>query len=737
MKKLQVLVCLAAAAPFAAQAVEQLREIRVEAESTLPMVPDAVLIDPEEIPAVRPTGDRLRDIPGVSGVRMGGHGVDPVVRGQGQGRVNVLLDGAYVHGGCPNRMDPATAYAPLETYDRVTLIKGAQTVLYGGGGSGGTLLLERRTERFQEGEGPRVRAGLGLRTNGRGPAAYADLAMGAAQGYVRFIGQYADVDSYEDGNGEEVRSAYEQRSGTLILGLTPDADTRVELELEASRSRDVLFAGAGMDSPDSDSDTYRLRLERAFEGPLGGVTAELYRSEVDHVMDNYSLREPRNPAMLMRAPSSSDTAGGRVIADLVTPWTAYWKVGVDHQRNQRDAVRVNDADGSLQSVLWPDTDIRQTGVFTELAVELGGRDRLVWGLRYDRVRADASKAYLDPPAVAMAGMDADMPMGSADMPMKSGATPLEAAGMAMEPGMPPPEGGAMPMDGGGMPMTMDPLSPKQLYRAAYGVRSLDRTEHNWGGLLRWEHRPAAWPGLVYVSLSRSVRTADATERFIASNAMGMGEDRMPGWVGNPAIDPEKHHQVEVGLSAGDGAWDLAVSAYYDRVDDFILRDMAEIPDLGGSTIVYRNVDAHLYGAELEAGLELGTHWSGRLGLGYVHAQNTTDDRPIAQIPPLEGYLGVEYARTRWSLGARARAAARQTRIDEASGLDVRKTPGWGVVDLYGEVRLGRHADLRLGVDNLFDRAYAQHLNKANAFDATQVQVNEPGRTLWLEVTARM
>jgi iron complex outermembrane receptor protein len=36
---------------------------------------------------------------------------------------------------------------------------------------------------------------------------------------------------------------------------------------------------------------------------------------------------------------------------------------------------------------------------------------------------------------------------------------------------------------------------------------------------------------------------------------------------------------------------------------------------------------------------------------------------------------------------------------------------------------------------VFDKNYPQHLNRANAFDPTQVQVNEPGRSAWLKVKA--
>ena len=41
--------------------------------------------------------------------------------------------------------------------------------------------------------------------------------------------------------------------------------------------------------------------------------------------------------------------------------------------------------------------------------------------------------------------------------------------------------------------------------------------------------------------------------------------------------------------------------------------------------------------------------------------------------------------------------------------------------------------MKFGIDNVFDKLYAEHLNKPNAFDPTVNQVNEPGRSLWARV----
>ena len=41
-----------------------------------------------------------------------------------------------------------------------------------------------------------------------------------------------------------------------------------------------------------------------------------------------------------------------------------------------------------------------------------------------------------------------------------------------------------------------------------------------------------------------------------------------------------------------------------------------------------------------------------------------------------------------------------------------------------------------GVDNVFDRNYANHLNRGNLFDPQPVRINEPGRTFWVRLAWR-
>ncbi len=76
-------------------------------------------------------------------IRKGGTDGDPLFRGMAGSRVAIVSDDAMLLGGCGMRMDPPTAYVFPENYDRIRVLKGPQSVLWGAGGSAATVLFER------------------------------------------------------------------------------------------------------------------------------------------------------------------------------------------------------------------------------------------------------------------------------------------------------------------------------------------------------------------------------------------------------------------------------------------------------------------------------------------------------------------------------------------------------------------------------------------------------------------
>jgi len=173
-----------------------------------------------------------------------------------------------------------------------------------------------------------------------------------------------------------------------------------------------------------------------------------------------------------------------------------------------------------------------------------------------------------------------------------------------------------------------------------------------------------------------------------------------------------------------------VVLFHDWVSDYILRDK-----LGNNHEGYRNVSARLWGAELAGRYALLDSLILDGSLAYVHDRNTDDNRNLAQIPPLNGQITLYYRPGVWHAGARSRFSARQSHIDTASGLDTIKTPAWAVLDLYAGYQLHPQVELRVGIDNLFDRDYAEHVNRAYSgmFGDPSDRVHEPGRTAWAKV----
>ncbi|AMO54836.1 hypothetical protein GZ77_24980 [Endozoicomonas montiporae] len=635
---------------------------------------------PVSVPA-SDAGQSLRQIIGVTATRKGGKGFEPIIRGQQQSQLNVLMDGAYIYGACPGRMDPPTTYVSRAGYDKVEVIRGYESVTHGAGGSGGTVLFTREAPDFDNDRGinlhPSVtgKAYMGYTGNSNTKEVSLVVAAGNSEGWLRAYGGYQDAGNYKDGKGNKVSSAFHSKNGGLVIAGDVAEFTHMELNVEAVRDDDVYYSGNGMDAPWAKADIWRFkaRYDQSF---LLFDTLELsaYRSDVKHRMDNFSVRR-RKPDVAngLKAPSSSLTWGGRVQGSVFTDRSEL-RIGLDYQANDRDAKRYKVALGQdkaylYQSHMWPGVEYRQTGLFAELDYELSDKDHLRIGGRYDDLKAEATKA-----STATLGIN----------------------------------------------------GPNALYQKYYGYHAKKVSEGNTSGLVSWVHDLSS-ANSFEVRASRSVRTADASERFIASRGSCChGSD---DWVGNPRIKPEIHHQLDAGYQLQASQVQFRLMAFVDEVNNFILRTSG-----GTGSTLYKNVDARLYGLEMESSYDFG-HWQPAIGLSWTRGENRDDshNKNLPQIPPLMGRLTLDYNAGVWLLGTRYEFATRQNKVDKASGLDAGESSGYGVMHFHGWYQIEKGVKLLGGVENVFDRTYALHVNRASRdpFNPEALRVNEPGRQVWV------
>ncbi|MCH7343119.1 TonB-dependent copper receptor [Pelomonas sp. CA6] len=616
--------------------------------------------------------DLLKSIPGFSVIRKGATDGDPVFRGAAGSRLGILLDGQELYGGCGGRMDPPTAYVYPESYDRVRILKGPQSVRYGAGQSAGVVLFERDYQRPQAWR-VSADASLTLARFGRNDQML-DAGLASPDFYLRAGGTRADADNYRDGNGKEIHSFYTRWSSHAALGWTPDADTRAELSVDLSDG-EAAYADRGMDGAKFRRENSSLLFEKKRISSLWkAVEARLYRNHADHVMDNYSLRPNPGTAMSYAAMNPDRTTqGGRVSVTLTPagPWEL--TLGVDAKQDDhryRSAMMKGSAQAATQLYLslprQYDIKSRQSGVFGEASVQLSEQRKILAGLRVDRHHAED----LRPDGFSAATSPVNTTRGQADK------------------------------------------------------RTLS------SGFVRYEQRLPDSGGYVYAGLGHSERFPDYWERLHKSPAGGSVF---------LSVKPEKLTQLDVGASVVVGALQLSVSGFYGRSADYILLNWDK-----GQT---RNVDTTSYGGELDARYKLSPAWDLTGSLAYVHGQNRTDHKPLAQQPPLELRLGSNYSHERLTLGVLWRLVASQDRFDlgsgniVANGKDLGPTPGFGVLSLNAGYRFNEKFLLTAGIDNLLDKAYAEHLSRAGQSAGMSgmdlyppnTRINEPGRTVWAKL----
>ncbi|HEY0844780.1 MAG TPA: TonB-dependent copper receptor [Noviherbaspirillum sp.] len=645
------------------------------APDTLPRLPDVVVTAPrmqqpltittdpkaprQPVPA-HDGADYLKTIPGFSVIRKAGTDGDPVLRGMAGSRLNILLDGQHILGGCGGRMDPPTAYVFPEVYDSITVLKGPQTVLYGPGNSAGTVLFERKMPRFTE---PAVRAkgSLTVASFGRRDAV-ADLAYGTPDFYVQAGGTHAQSDDYEDGDGRTVHSRYERWNTNAALGLTPDSNTLLELSLARSDG-EAAYADRAMDGVKFARDNIGFKFSKRHVSELiTKVEAQVYRNTIDHVMDNYSLRT----ATGMRMVSNPDrtTTGARLAATLRLTDVDQLVVGADLQENDHT---VRSTPNQLASPYEArprveDASFRNAGLFGELTHLIGETDRIVAGLRADRWRARDARATV-----------ANLPNPTAG-----------------------------------------------------------ETRHDTlpSGFARFEREMGNQPLTLFAGLGHSERFPDYWELIAKESASSLSAF---------GTRPEKTTQLDLGAIYESATLHLSVSAFYGKVDDFIQIQSRVTKGARTGITIARNIDATTWGGEVGASYALTTTWKLDGSLAYVRGNNDTDGTPLSQIPALETRFGLRYEDSTWSFGSLLRIVAEQDRFDlnkgNIAGQDLGRTPGFAVFSLNGGWKPKKGMLISAGVDNLFDRTYAENLSKAGTMVAGYTQtarINEPGRTVWVK-----
>ena len=625
--------------------------------------------------------DVLKPIPGFAVIRKGGTGGDPMLRGMAGSRLGIEIDGEAILGGCGHRMDPPTAYVFPAAFDRVTIIKGPQTVRHGPGTTAGVVAFERDLTRLAA-PTTSLYATTTSGNFGRWDAAI-DARSGTPSHQLRLAATYSRSNDATDGDGRDLHSRYRRWSVNTAAAWTPRDDTVVELTAARSDG-EAAYADRSMDGVLFDRHNLGWRFHRSGISPLvSRMEVQVYRNAVDHVMDNFSLR-PFVPSAMMpgRSVSNPDrlTHGGRAQVDLTPGENGRLHLGVDHQQNRHSIRSTTDerAEPHAAKPRMRDADFRQTGVFAEVVLPGGAGDehRIIAGARVDDWRA-------------------------VDFRLTVAASTMMA--------LPNPTAGH-----------------RRAQRLPAGFVRYERD-------LRIPQLPA--PLTVYGGVGHAQRFPDYWELFSKESLSAASAFETA---------PEETTQLDLGGLYRGSILEVSVTLFASSVDNYILIEngvrKAAASGPARMATVSRNIAAATWGGEAAVGWRFAPDWKLDASVASVRGNNDSDERPLAQLPPLDGRLSLIYTRPTWSAAALVRLVAAQNRFaigqGNIVGQDLGRSPGFGLLSLNGSWRPTAALRLSAGIDNVFDRTYAEHISRAGAAVAgytTTMRVNEPGRSVWLKV----
>lgn len=678
-----------------AQETVELDEVKVTAgrvEQELMDVNMSVsVITQEEIrrSSARNVGELLEDIPGVRINNDGGQGMKRIkIRGEDAFRTLVMIDGQKVSehksmSGSPMLIDPSMI-------ERIEVIKGPASVLYGSDAIGGAINIITKKGGTKPIEGE---VSAGMNTSASGKNASGSIYGGIDGWKYRLSASIEDNDNLKTPKGETENTYFTARSvsGFLSYDFTPDATVGASLDYY-----DLEFGSSDVNTPGFAVDVPKwTRFKAAAFGEIKNITSSFVRLRTD-IFYQKSKKDMTNTVPGVWTQGEVDT---------------FKAMGFEEAFLNRVGVQAGNA-----YVLQPhaSNDMNQYGFSIQADWQIGDSNYLIAGyeISYDDLNAHSWNT------------------GTNVMPMM--LTDKNYDGYQMT---------------NAVYASMETLLSANL-TLTYGARytwvktDMDSINNKMGTKTSGEgsdgkivfNAGVLWHGTdnltLRASYAQGYRSPILQELYIDTSMGSTGTT-----YANPDLKPETSDNFEIGARWNSTGLSADLAIFYSTADDYI----ATLYNAQKRGYQYNNVaEAKTFGVELtssvriaETGFEpyLTATWMRRQyqnGNGFSTYDTATPEFMLR--------YGVRWSGMYAGLGLRADAFARsQTEIEYDDGVQSAtdsssyRLGGYTTLNLTAGVDFGpkRQYSFDMGLYNIFDKGYQE-----------QTSIYEPGRYFVAKLGAR-
>jgi len=634
-------------------------------------------------------GALLRGMPGVGSARRGPIGLDPNVRGLAEAEVGVYINGMRSFPAGPARMDSPMSHIDPSTIKSIDVVKGPYALTQGPGNMSAVRVQQRGEDPPRTPLTGTVRAGYDANLEAVETTAFAMGRQG--RWFYSANGAWRQGNDYETGGGEAVPAGFESADGRGRIGV--ELSERSTLSLNGSyQTQDNLdYPGRLLNATFFKTGMGQLKYSFVPEaGVLQSLNVQANAQQTLHEMDNRG--KPTFEAGTSRPPlrigvqSEIQNLSGQVEADLAIGNEWDITVGGDALRTFRDATRsleavmpdgsrvvpsfYQTADGTVRNQAWPGVTLSQQGAFAKVRRPIGTVLTLTATGRLDAMQSDAKtplQPFLDNTGTTEADMDQQDTRLSGSL---TAAVPLV-------------EGWSLSLGAGSV--TRAPTA-------------LERYSH----------------------------------QFPANKSQTSAE-----FLGTPTLEPERSTQADLWLEGTGERWSLSVNGFARHLDNYITFAPAPAADpilpLSPPTVFhYVNGEANFVGGEVSTVVSPTDPLTLRASGSVLWGRDETIGEPAFGVAPASAILGARWSPTvslsRVSevyVDGAVNLAAEQERVAKLRGES--PTDAYTTVDLRVGAQVLRRVNLKVGVRNLFDVAYTNHLNAKNPFSGARIP--EPGRVV--------
>jgi len=642
--------------------------------------------------AISDVGDFLRSIPNVAGVRKGGASIDPVIRGFKFGQIGVILDnGIKIENGCPNRMDPVTARAEAEDIEKIEIVKGPFALRYGSS-FGGLINLQTEQPHPYDTFQIHANASYGFETNWNGQKEHISINGGNKKIYFLVSGGYRNYGSYESGNlgGHDTtfNSSFKKFNYNAKLGFAINRRSSIIASYGKICARDVQYPALPMDEKADDTQIMSVDYKRANpDKKINKVNAKIYCSIVDHLMDN-SMRAGYAAKQMV---SSVDAVniGGRAEATMQFK-THRIITGLNYENIMKDGTRtmtmqMMGTTSTKLSNLWYNAVIQNTGLFANYTHSFSSYEfTAAFRLDYNMANSDDTLRVIKD-----------------------------------------------------------------------GIEYFNHTESQY---LNFSATAGITKNIndklsISFAIGRGVRSPNMLERYI--KLLTVGYDNYD-YLGNPQLKPETNNEADLTIKfEQQNIGGIYLNGFYSYVQDYIsavrLPPSVITPQTQGVLGVKQFVNTKYVTFK---GFEFGYTSPDKLKIGgsaiaaYTYAVIPEDTKYIIsgtqitgetivtndalpEIPPFETTISLYYKLMKGNLipkiSFRVVADQRHTSLAFYEPY----TPGFALLNFAVKYKVNKYAEINVGVNNIFDRAYYEHLNRK--IIGTTRKLYEPGRVLFINL----